>query len=71
MEEIRDTYNEFLSSHTLPSNHEAKLNVLLDNEELSIGSILALFEMVFYFREAISEEVLQEISEKAFAQLQN
>lgn len=33
---------------------------------MSIGSAIALFEMVYYFREILTVEVLGEIQEKAF-----
>ena len=49
----------------MPSNHEDKLLTLL-NQPMELGTTVALFEMIFYFREALSEDVLEEISEKAF-----
>ena len=62
VDQIQQRYNEFLLSNPLPSNHEHKLEELLNGAELTLGSAVALFEMLFYFREAISEEVLVEIS---------
>ena len=42
----------------MPTNHEDKLVSLL-NQPMELGTIVALFEMIFYFREALNEEVLE------------
>ena len=43
----------------LPTNHEQKLEYLLEQEPMSVGVAVSLFEMMYYFREVISEQVLQ------------
>lgn len=62
--QIREKYDQFLTETSLPNNHEQKLSLLLE-EDISIGSTVALFEMIYYFREAINEDIIFEISEKA------
>ena len=62
---IRHEYECYLAKGELPSNHEAKIVHLLE-EDLSIGNAIALFEMLYYFREALSEEVLAEMQGRAF-----
>ncbi len=38
---------------------------------MSLGASIALFEMLFYFRQVISEEVILEIAHRAQQQLLN
>ena len=48
-EVIRQLYEEYLSSHDFSSNHEEKIEQLLE-EPSSLGNAVAMFEMLFYFK---------------------
>ena len=61
---IREQYDSYLSERELSQNHEDKIAELLE-EESSIGNAVAMFEMLFYFKDALYSEIIQEIMNKS------
>jgi hypothetical protein len=58
-EEIKERYQEYLVQVKLPTNHEEKLEYLLESGEMGLGTTVAIFEMLYYFRDVVSEEILR------------
>lgn len=62
MKEYQDFTDE-LPSNFQSMSYEMKIKFLL--QENSTGSLMYLFELVYYFREALSPETLYQIAEQA------
>ena len=67
---MRHEYECYLAQGQLPIQHESKILYLL-REALSLGNAIALFEMLHYFRQALTQELVLAIQEKAFTGLKN